>query len=89
MISGALERPCGFLARHEQSPTALGISSSRDLYFITMIGWLIRHKEAHSTTTTKKETLIFLFYIFAKLFPYSYIPADLGWLPNSHFDLLK
>ena len=40
MISGALERPCGFLARHEQSPTALGISSSRDLYFITMIGWL-------------------------------------------------
>jgi hypothetical protein len=70
VISGALERPCGFLARYEQFPTVpvksfknltvvIDISSSRDLYFLTMVGWANRHKEANSTTTAKKKTLIF------------------------------
>ena len=59
MISVALERPCGFLNRHEQFPTVLDISSSRDLYFLTMVGGVNRRNEADSATTSEKQTLIF------------------------------
>jgi hypothetical protein len=38
VISGAFERPCAFLARHEQFPALLDISSSHDPYFPTMVG---------------------------------------------------
>ena len=60
MISVALERPCGFLNRHEQFPTVLDISSSRDLSFLTMVGEVNLRNEADSATTAEKETLIFL-----------------------------
>lgn len=60
MISVALERPCGFLNRHEQFPTVLDISSSRDLHFPTMVGGVNRSNEADSATTSEKQTLIFL-----------------------------
>jgi hypothetical protein len=59
VISVALERPCGFLNRHEQFPTVLIISSSRDSYFLTMVGRVNRLNEIRSATTTEKETLIF------------------------------
>ena len=59
MISVSFERPRGFLDRHEQFPTVLDISSSRDLYFLTMVGWENRHNEAYSATTSEKQTLIF------------------------------
>jgi hypothetical protein len=54
VISEVLECLCGFLARYEQFPTVLDIPSSRHLYCLTMIGWLIRHKEAHSSATAEK-----------------------------------
>jgi len=60
VISVALERPCGFLIRHEQFPTVLDISSSRDLYFLTMVGGVNRRNEADSATTSEKQTLIFI-----------------------------
>jgi len=59
VISVSFERPRGFLDRHEQFPTVLDISSSRDLYFLTMVGWENRHNEAYSATTSEKQTLIF------------------------------
>jgi len=59
VISVALERPCGFLNGHEQFPTVLDISSSRDLYFLTMVGGVNRRNEADSATTSEKQTLIF------------------------------
>ena len=59
MISVVLERPCGFLNRHEQFPTVLDISSCRDLHFPTMVGGVNRRNEAHSATTSEKQTLIF------------------------------
>jgi hypothetical protein len=58
-ISDAFERPCGFLNRYEQFPTVLDISSSRDLYFLTMVGGVNRRNEANSATTSEKQTLIF------------------------------
>lgn len=57
MISVAFERPCGFLNRHEQFPTVLDISSSRDLYFLTIVEGVNRHNEADSATTSEKQTL--------------------------------
>jgi len=59
VISVALERPCGFLNRHEQFPTVLDISSSRDLSFLTMAGGVNRRNEAVSATTSEKQTLVF------------------------------
>ena len=50
-ISDAFERLGSFLIRHEQSPTVLDISSSRDLYFPTMVGGVNRRNEADSATT--------------------------------------
>jgi len=43
----------------EQFPTVLDISSSRDLYFLTIVGGVNRRNEDDSTTTAEKETLIF------------------------------
>ena len=36
------------------------ISSSLDLYFLTMVGGVNRSNEADSATTSEKQTLIFL-----------------------------
>ena len=57
MISVALERPCGFLNRHEQFPTVLDISSSRDLCSLAIVEGVNRRNEADSATTSEKQTL--------------------------------
>jgi len=49
----------GLQGSSPHSQAFLDISSSRDLYFLTMVGWENRHKEAHSATTAEKETHIF------------------------------
>jgi hypothetical protein len=59
VISVALERPCGFLNRHEQFPTVLDISSCRDLHFPKMVEGVNRPNEADSATISEKQTLIF------------------------------
>ena len=59
MISGAFGALNGIKGSSLHSQAFLDISSSRDLYFLTMVGWENRHKEAHSATTAEKETLIF------------------------------
>ena len=41
-------------------PTVLDISSSRDLYFLTMVGGVNGHKDAHSATISEKQTLILM-----------------------------
>jgi hypothetical protein len=58
VISGVFERPCAFLARHEQFATVLDISSSHDLYFPTTVEWENRQQEAHSDSAAENETLI-------------------------------
>jgi hypothetical protein len=55
VISVAFERPCGFLNRHEQSPTVLDISSSRDLCLPTMVGWHNRGETASVASAAEKE----------------------------------
>ena len=62
MISGAFGALNGIKGSAPHSQAFLDISSSRDLYFLTMVGWENRHKEAHSATTAEKETLIFHHY---------------------------
>jgi hypothetical protein len=47
------------LNRHEQFPTVIDISSSHDLYFLTLAGGVNRRNEADSATTSEKQTLIF------------------------------
>jgi len=59
VISVALERPCGFMNRHEQFPTVLDISSCRDLHFPAMVEGVNRRNEADSATTSEKQNLIF------------------------------
>jgi len=59
VISGAFGALNGIKGSSPHSQAFLDISSSRDLYFLTMVGWKNRHKEAHSATTAEKETLIF------------------------------
>jgi len=60
VISGVFGALNGLKGSSPHSQAFLDISSSRDLYFLTMVGWENRHKEAHSATTAEKETLIFM-----------------------------
>ena len=57
MISGAFGALNGIKGSSPHSQAFLDISSSRDLYFLTMVGWENRHKEAHSATTAERKLL--------------------------------
>jgi hypothetical protein len=48
----------GFFDRHERLTIVLDFFFCRGLYFLTMIGWVNRHKKAHLAATTENQILI-------------------------------